>query len=275
MIAPDDIRNSHSDAWWSTFGNSWTQLLTYRYMGRTNPVLDNGAHTVTMPLRHNTRNTMGGIMAAPLCIAAAESGGMHDDTHIPNPLTAVLQILDDARGVRRVRVIPETLHLGRNMGFSRSTIVDDDAPHRIIALSTGSAISLGEPPSGYRKVDNPPLEIVDASDMAPLHEVFGIRRIGPGVWEIPRLDQHTASPDAALHLGPQHIAMEAAAVDIVGAGRQIRSCHVMFVARGKCGPFHTHCSVLQGNSTCGVRVDITDVGNGSRLVSSSSAVFDR
>jgi hypothetical protein len=280
MPTPKDIRDASSDRYWSAFEKSWTNLLTYRYLGRTNPVLDRGVEMICMPLRHDMRNAGGGIMAAPLCIAAAESGGMHDDLYVPSPVSAGLQILDDARGVQRVQALPETVRLGRNMGFSRSLIVDANRPERVIALSADTTVSLGRAPPGYVKVDNRPLEVVDAPDMPRLHEIFGVRQIEAGMWEIPRLEAHNASPDAVLHLGPQHIAMEAAATDLACrcAGTellQIRSWQVLFVARGKQGPFQTRSQAWRGGTRhVAVRVELIDTGAQGRLVATASAVFE-
>jgi len=279
MSSPTDIRATGDSAYWAQFTDTWTTLLTYRYLGRVNPVLDRGVACITMPLRHDMRDSRGAVMAAPLVIAAAESGGMHDDLYIPNPVTASIDILDDARGVNRVRVLPETIKLGRAMGFSRSLIVDDANPERVIALSSGTAVSLGTPPPGYRPVDNPPLAVEDRPDMPRLHQVFRIAPLGDGQWQLPALDSGTASPDAALHLGPQHIALETAASDLAhraAAGRPIAIRHwqVMFVARGKTGPFRTRGEVIASpGGQLAVRLTLADEGNGGRAVSAASAVY--
>lgn len=279
MSSPTDIRATGDTAYWSQFTDTWTTLLTYRYLGRVNPVLDRGVAAVTMPLRHDMRDSRGMVLAAPLAIAAAESGGMHDDLYIPNPVTATLDIIDDARGVTRVRVLPETVKLGRAMGFSRSLIVDDANPERVIALSSGTAISLGTPPPGYQPVDNPPLSVEDRPDMPRLHQVFNLEPLGNGDWQLPALDSATASPDAALHLGPQHIALETAASDMAhraAAGRPIAIRHwqVMFVARGKSGPFRTSGEVIAGSAgQLAVRLALLDRGNYDRIVSTASAIY--
>jgi hypothetical protein len=89
-----------------------------------------------------------------------------------------------------------------------------------------------------------------------------------------------ASPDAALHIGPQHVLLETAAVDLaadlVGTDRlQIEAWHVMFVARGKVGPFRADGEAVRGaGSKAGVRLSLYDEGNGDRLVTTASAVFD-
>src|SRR6185312_17456839 len=120
---PVDIRTIPSDEYWKVFEKKWTSLLSYRYLGRVNAGLDTNQGADTMRLRQDMRNPWGGIMVAPLCIFTPEAGGMNDDEFVPNPVIASMQILDDAKGVRRLRSFPETVQLGRRMGFSRTLIV--------------------------------------------------------------------------------------------------------------------------------------------------------
>ena len=278
---PNDIRETPADEYWSDFENKWTALMTYRYLGKVSSALDNAPDGTTMPLRHDMRNAAGGIMAAPLCIAAPESGGMADDLYVPNPVIASMQILDDARDVKMVAVLSETIHLGRSMGFSRSRVVDLDNMDRVIALSTGMGVSLGAAPPGFEKVDNPPLDVEDSPSMPPLHQVFGASKRPDGTWILPELQGEFASPDAALHLGPIHIVLETAANDLAAerAGTdqlQIESWQVMFVARGKVGPFRTSGETFDGGQgRIGVRLNLHDEGNGDRVTSVGSGVYRR
>ena len=284
---PEDIRKASAEDYWSQFATKWTSLLTYRYLGRQNRVLDAGvvgadrSDFQTMRLRHDMRNASGGIMAAPLCIASPEAGGMQDDNFVPNPVIASMQILDDARDVREIRTRQETIHLGRRMGFSRTEILDADRPDRVIALSTGMGVSLGGTPPGFEPVDNPSLDVEDSPSLPPLHVVFGATRRPDGAWTLPELTDEMASPDAALHLGPIHIVLETAAMELAAerAGSdalQIEDWHVMFVARGKAGPFRVGGTAFEGTgSRIGCRLSLHDEGNGDRIVSTASAVFRR
>jgi len=275
---PEDIRRVAADEYWKEFENRWTALLSYRYLGRVNPTLDAGVASASMPLRHDMRNRLGGVMAAPLCIASPESGGMADDKYVPNPVIASLQVVDDARDVHRVDVISETIRIGRQMGFSRSRIVDADHPERVIALSEGMGVSLGDAPEGFERVENPPLDIVDSPELPPLHQVFGaVRR--DDAWVLPELQLELASPDAALHLGPIHIVLETAATEAAAglAGTdalQVEDWHVMFVARGKAGPFRAVAEPHRGPAgRIGVRLSLHDEGNQDRVVTTASASF--
>jgi hypothetical protein len=276
---PVDIRETGAEDYWQTFEHKWTSLLTYRYLGKRTPGLDVGVDSVTMPLRHDMRNATGGIMAAPLCIASPESGGMADDLYVPNPVIASMQILDDARDVRTIAVLPETIKIGRSMGFSRSRVVDADDHSRLIALSEGMGVSLGGTPGSYEQVENPPIDVVDSPDLPPLHEVFGASRREPGVWQLGELVEELASPDAALHLGPQHVVLETAAAELAAqhagtADLQIESWHVMFVARGKIGPFRASGEAFPGrDGRVASSVSLFDEGNGDRIVTSAAAVF--
>ncbi|HET6665221.1 MAG TPA: hypothetical protein VFG94_13220 [Acidimicrobiales bacterium] len=275
---PDDIRDAPVGEYWDRFERRWTGLLSYRYLGRTSAALDRGGGE-TMRLRHDMRNPSGGVMAAPLCIASPESGGMADDAYVPNPVVASLHILDDARDVGEIEVRREVIRIGRRMGFSRSQIVDAADPERVIALSEGMGVSLGEPPPGFEPVDNPPIAVEDSADLPPLHVVFGARRRPDGAWELPELNDELSSPDAALHLGPIHVVLEAAAMELSAReaatdALQIEDWHVMFVARGKVGPFRVGGDATSGGlGRIGCRLSLRDEGNGDRVVSTASAAF--
>jgi hypothetical protein len=275
----DDIRDTDPAHYWKRFESKWTSLLTYRYLGRTHPVLDRGALRQTMPLRHDMRNAVGGIMAAPLCISSPEGGGMADDMYVPNPLSQSLMILDDAKGVKQVDGVQTTIRLGRTTGFSRSRIVDSDNPDRLIAISEGICVSLGGTPPGFESVENPMMEVIDSPDLPPLHQVFGARRREDGHWVLPELVGEMASPDAALHLGPTQVVLETAANELVGAragsdALQIESWHVMYVARGKVGPFRVDGQADGGGSgRLSVQLTLFDEGNGDRPVASAQGVY--
>ena len=275
---PIDIRDTDPEKYWETFAEKWTSLLTYRYLGRQWDSLDTGVEGAFMDLRHDMRNASGGIMAAPLCVASPECGGFNDDVVVPNPLIASMQILDPAPDVRRLMILPDNLHTGRRLGFSRALVVDAADPSRVVAISTGVGVSLGPAPEGYQKIDNPPVDVVDSPDLPPLHQVFGATRESCGVWTLPALTAELASPDAALHIGPQHITLEAAATDLVesAAGRplQISDWYVMFVSRGKNGPFRTVGECFAGaHGAWGARVNLVDDGDDGRVVSTAAATF--
>ncbi len=91
----------------------------------------------------------------------------------------------------------------------------------------------------------------------------------------------TASPDAALHLGPQFVLLETAASDLVaqaagvGADRvEAVSSHVMFLARGKVGPFSARGELCAGvHGVLAARLVLHDEGDGDRPVTAASYQF--
>jgi hypothetical protein len=276
---PVDIRTVPQDEYWKVFENRWTSLLSYRYIGRVDDELDaNPTGVGSMRLRYDMRNAVGGVMVAPLCIFSPEAGGMNDNRQVPNPVSQAVHILDDGRGVTRVRSIRDTLRLGRQMGFSRSMIVDEDDPKRVLCISEGIGVSIGAPPSDYAPVDNPHIQIEDSPDLPPLHQVFGATKGSDGQWRLPELSLEMASPDAALHLGPQHIVLETAATDAAaeaaGTDRlQIEAYNCMFMARGKVGPFVARTEVIPSGGKFSVRTILEDEGNEGRAVTSAIATF--
>ena len=164
---------------------------------------------------------------------------------MPNPVIASVQILDPAYEVDSIEVVGSgVVHQGRTMGYGRCLIVDAANHDRVVAFIEGQGASIGIPPEGLERmvVEDAQLVIEDSPDLPPLWQVFGAAKREGGHWALPKLQAEFASPDAALHIGPQHVVLEAAAVDLaaeaVGSRMlQVRSWHVMFMARGKVGPF--------------------------------------
>ena len=258
----------------------WTNLLTYRYIGRSSSAMNTGPVDNTVKLRHDMRNSTGGLLVAPLSITSPEGGGRSDLVSVPNPVIHSCQILDPAHDVKRIEVFEsEVLKEGQRMGYSRSKIVDADNHNRVLAFTEGQGASIGTPPPGLQKMDEAKIEIVDSPDLPPLWEVFGAQRRKDGHWSLPELQLEFASPDAALHIGPQHIVLETAAIDLasqlVGTDRlQMQTWHVMFLARGKIGPFRVDGEAVKGSEgRVGVRMILIDEGNEDRWITSGSAVF--
>jgi hypothetical protein len=275
----EDIRKVDQGQHWEQFEKAWTALLSYRYLGKLSPGLDAGVERETMPLRSDMRNATGGIMAAPLCIASPEPYWL-DDQCVPAPVVMSYEILDAARDVSRVEVVRDVIHLGRTMGFSRSRVVDADQPERVIAISCGTGVSLGDVPPGYEKVPNPPVPIEDSPDLPPLVVAFGAQRGDDGLWRLPELRPELASPHAALHLGPINVVLEATAVERASAhaqteALQVESWTVMMVRPGVVGPFRAEASAVTGAERIAVQVALHDEGKGDRVVSVAHAVFRR
>jgi hypothetical protein len=277
-----DIRELRNDpaAYAAELQQRWGGLLSYRYIGRKYSSMDTGPEDNTVTLRRDMRNSAGGLLVAPLSISSPEGAVGSDRETVPNPVIHSCQILDPGHDVARIEVVDsESLHLGSRMGYSRSRIVDADHPGRVIALTEGQGVKIGTVPDGLAKMPPNPLEIVDSPDLPPLWQVFGAFRRQDGHWGMPELRVDLASPDAALHIGPQHVLLETAASDyashLVGTDRlQIQAWHVMFLARGKSGPFRVDGEALRGaGDSVGVRVTLHDEGNGDRKVTAASALF--
>src|SRR5438270_10641937 len=193
----------------------------------------------TVVIRRDMRNEAGGIMVAPLAIASPE-GCQTDMVAVPNPVIASVQIVDPGYDVNTVEIVESgNIHQGRMMGYGRCKIVDADNPDRLIAFNEGQGAIIGIPPEGLGKMDVSGTELVieDSPDLPPLWAAFGASKRNDGHWVLPALSAEFASPDAALHIGPQHVVLETAATDLaaeVAGSRmvQVISWHVMFMSRG-------------------------------------------
>ena len=277
-----DIRELRGDpvAYAQELDRRWGALLSYRYIGRNHGSMNVGAEDNTVTLRRDMRNATGGLLVAPLSITSPEGAVGADIETVPNPVIHSCQILDPGIGVTRIEVASAPqLHMGARMGYSRSKIVDADNPSRVIAYTEGQGVKIGAVPDGLGKMDPEKLEIVDSPDLPPLWEVFGASRRPDGRWQLPELRLELASPDAALHIGPQHVALEQAAIDaaadLAGTDRlQMRSWHVMFLARGKVGPFRIDAEAARGaDGFVGVQLLMHDEGNQGRAVTAASALM--
>ena len=279
-----DIREfaGDSDAYRDELFRRWTGLLSYRYIGRKHSSMDLGEADDTVVIRRDMRNEAGGIMVAPLAISSPE-GCQTDMVAVPNPVIASVQIVDPGYDVKRVEIVESgIMHQGRMMGYGRCKIVDADNPDRVIAFNEGQGAIIGVPPEGLGRMDVSGTEIVieDSPELPPLWKAFGASRREDGHWILPELSTELASPDAALHIGPQHVVLETAAIDLAAAVAgtrklQVVSWHVMFMSRGKVGPFRVEGTAHAGGSgRVGVRMLLHDEGNGDKAVTSAAAIFD-
>ncbi len=281
-VSVEDIRNVAAEDYGEELRNRWGALLSYRYIGRQFSAMNN-VDDKAVALRHDMRNPSGGVMVAPLAIICPGGGSGSDLDSVPNPVIHSLQILDTARDVRQVEVIDaHSLKRGRQMGFARATIVDADDHGRTIALVESQGVSIGEVPPGLQRFDDEAvMHIVDSPDLPPLWEVFGASRRDDGHWVLPELRLELASPDAALHLGPQHILLETAGFELAAqaAGTdqlQAESAHVMFLSRGKVGPFRVEGTIRRGGDGSGrvaAQLAVYDEGNDDRAITASTMVF--
>jgi acyl-coenzyme A thioesterase PaaI-like protein len=273
-----DLTDQH-EAYADELRRRWGGLLSYRYIGRMYASMDPRSVDNTVTLRHDMRNPTGGLLLSVLSISAPESGHMSDLEAVPNPVIHSCQILDPGRDVHRIEIVSEELKRGRQMGYSRAKIVDADRPDRVLALIEGQGVSIGTPPGGLPKMEVDNIDVVDSPDLPPLWQVFGAHRRSDGHWALPELSAEVASPDAALHIGPQFVVLETAAADSAAeaAGTdalQGVSSHVMFLARGKVGPFRVEAEPITGaDGRHAARVVLHDEGNDDKAITAGSYVF--
>ena len=271
-----DIREGPVEEYWDRLREMMGPdgLITYWYLGRA---FNQAVDPETVRLRRDMRNSTGAIMAAPLAIAAPETGGWRDREVIPAPVTYGLHILDDARDVVEIRVSRSTVRRGAKMGFSRSLITDAGDSSRVIAITTGVGVTLGDAPQSFRPVDVPP-QMPDTADLPPLHVVFGARRSSDG-WRLPALTSRHASTSASLHLGPIHVVFEAAAMELAAELAQseaveVRDWDVHFVSPGRTGPFQVHTDGWAGpEGRVMVRFTLVDEGRDGVVVAAGAAAF--
>lgn len=287
MARAEELQHASAEEFWKRFEavmGGPDGLMTYRYLG-TQADLDRGGRGGGMNIRRDMRNPAGGLMAAPLSIALADASGVEGDAvSVPAPVMTSVHLLDDGHDVRAIRVIAGDTpgHRGRQLSFGgTSLVVDANDPQRILAVTESVGVSLGEIPEGarggYQYVDPGP-GMPDSPDLPPLHEAFGATK-SDGTWQLPELTQRIGSTSGSLHHGAIQILLEAVAFELAteAAGTdqlQIEEWTVMYMSRGKVGPFPAVGSAIGGNlGRQVVRVQLRDDGSGSRLCASALAVY--
>jgi hypothetical protein len=280
----EDIRDTDKDQYWETLRQRWGALLSYRYIGRQFSSM-NKVNDDTVAIRHDMRNAAGGILAQVLSICAPGGAGPSDLEVVPNPVIHSLQIVDNGNDVERVEVIDfDPLKVGSRMYFGRATIVDAEDHDRILAFIDGQGAAIGDVPQHIRAdqvfEDDPIQHVENSPDLPPIWQVFGGTRRTDGHWALGELQAQFASPDAALHVGPQFIIHETAAIDLATevAGTDLlqpQAADFMFLARGKVGPFRVDGRArLSHDTACvGVQLILHDEGNDDRAVSSATLTF--
>lgn len=279
-----DIRELSGDpaAYAAELQRRWGGLLSYRYIGRNHASMNVGPADDTVTLRSDMRDDGGGILLCVFGIASPEGGVVSDLEAVPNPVVHSCQVLDPGVDVRRFEVRTEALKRGHRMAYSRSLIVDADNPARVLAVTEGQGVTIGVPPEGLQKMTVDPIDVVDSPDLPPLWQVFGGSRVDARTWLLPRLSSEVASPDAALHVGPQFVMTETAArsavLDVSATGQLAGvSSHTMFLARAKVGPFRFVAEPVAAqagsNAVVAARTLVFDDGADGKLVTVATHVF--
>jgi hypothetical protein len=276
-----DIRELTGDpeAYAEELRRRWGGLLSYRYLGRSYSSMNVGPVDDTVAVRHDMRDPAGGLLLSVFGIVSPDSGLVSDLEAVPNPVVHTCQVLDPGLDVSRIEIVSEGLKRGARMAYSRSVIRDADRPERILAFNQGQGVTIGVPPEGLEKMQVDPIEVVDSPELPPLWQVFGCTRRPDGHWVLPELAVELASPDTALHVGPQFVALETTARTLAAECAETDLLHgvssnILFMARGKVGPFRTDGQAFRGaDGIIGVRTELYDEGAGDKMVTCASHTY--
>ena len=193
-------------------------LLSYRYIGRIHSSMNLGPedNTVPHPPRHAQRGRRHHGGAARHLLPGGLPGRPGRRAQSGDRLGADPR--SRASTSRRSRsATPGSIHQGRTMGYGRCLIVDADNRDRVIAFIDGQGATIGDAARGSRADGRRGCKHRHRGLAGPAAAVAGLRgvaRRGDGHWVLPELTVEFASPDAALHIGPQHVVLETAAIDL-------------------------------------------------------------
>jgi len=248
------------------------QLVSYRYVGCSSVLLDRTHAEGRMQLRRDLRNP-GGLLGAPLAIAALDTAGINIDRYYHLALTRIdVHVLEPATDVDRVRIDGHVLREARTQVFTGATIVDAAEPTRAIAFATADWAVLAPTPDGFEYTD-PGHGVPDTPDLPPLAEAYDARPRSGGGFVIEGLSARVGID--TLHHGPILVSLEAAALEAAAArtgsgALRIEHLSVRLVSAGRCGPFVATAEVvpLRGD-TVACRAELRDEGVDGRVVATA------
>ena len=226
-----------------------------------------------MPLRWDMRNSTGGVMAAPLCVASP-GPCWRDDECIPAPAVMSPEILDPARNVKQVVVERDVIRRSGD-GLQPLAHPRRRRPHAAHRRVNGRGREPARRPGGLRT--GSPAD--RRGGLTRPSAVARLLRCPQGrQWRLapPGTEPEPSSPHAALHLGPINVVLETAAMQEAALrtgtdALQIESWTVMMVRPGLVGPFRAATEVLSDRSGwVPVQLALHDEGRGDRVISRRS-----
>ena len=196
---------------------------------------------------------------------------MSDLEAVPNPVIHSCQILDPGRDVRRIEIVSEGLKSGGRWATAarRSSTRIEPGPRARVHRGPGQSASAHRP-TGLERMEANPLEVVDSPDLPPLWQVFGGHRArwALGTCRSSRSRSRRRTPRCTSDRSSScwRTAATDAAAELAGTDASMASrSHVMFLARGKAGPFRVETEPMPGaDGMLAVRIVMHDEGTVDR-----------
>ena len=165
------------------------------------------------------------------------------------------------------------------MGYSRSKIVDADNHDRVIAFTEGQGVSIGTPPEAWRRCPRTSSRSPTRPTCRPCGRCSAPPVAATATGRCPSSPPNWPLRTPPCTSGRSTSLLETAAIDLaadlVGTDRlQMQTWHVMFLARGKIGPFRVDGEAVRGPEAAWASGwSSTTRATSDRQVTSASALF--
>ncbi len=212
----------------------WSQtvaeLMSYRYLGCRSVLGDGFEARGEMTLRSDMRHA-GSPLAAPVAIAMLDTAGIAIDRHWQLALTHVdVHLRGTASGVSTLGVLGAMTRHARSQVFTEATFVDAERPDVVLGFGTADWAVIDPTPSGFEYIDPGP-GVEDTADLPPLATAYDAKPREGGGLVIDELTPRLGG--VLLHHGPILVSLEAAALDVAGAGARVEELSVRIIKAGK------------------------------------------
>lgn len=255
----------------------WTEtvaeLMSYRYLGCRSVLGADFEASGEMTLRSDMRHE-GSLLAAPVAIAMLDTAGIAVDRHWQLALTHIdIQLAGNASGVDRLGVLGSMTRQARSQVFTEATFVDVEHPDAVLGFGTADWAVIDSTPSGFEYIDPGP-GVVDSGSLPALATAYGARPRPGGGLVIDELTPRLGG--FVLHHGPILVSLEAAALEVAGAGVRVEALSVRIVKAGKRGPFIATAKVLsEDDNVVLIRADLHQGSEGSDLIATATVRLGR
>jgi acyl-coenzyme A thioesterase PaaI-like protein len=250
----------------------WTQtvaeLMSYRYLGCRSVLEDGFEARGEMTLRSDMRHE-GSLLAAPVAIAMLDTAGIAVDRHWQLALTHIdVHLSGMDSGAAGLGVLGSMTRQARSQVFTEATFVDVDRPGVVLGFGTADWAVISSTPSGFEYIDPGP-GVQDTGDLPALAAAYDARPRPGGGLVIDELTPRLGG--LVLHHGPILVTLEAAALEVGGAGTRVEELSVRIVKAGKRGPFFATARILSENADVVlVRADLHEGADGANLVATAT-----
>jgi acyl-coenzyme A thioesterase PaaI-like protein len=253
---------------YGVWADTVAELMSYRYLGCRSVLEDGFNARGTMALRGDMRHE-DSLLAAPVAIAMLDTAGIAVDRHWQLALTHVdIHLPGGNSDAAKLGVRGSMTRQAHTQVFTEATFIDSDRPETALGFGTADWAVIDSTPSGFEYIDPGP-GVEDTGNLPPLATAYDAQPLSGGGFVIDELTPRLGG--LVLHHGPILVTLEAAALELAGAGARVEQLSVRIVKAGKRGPFLARATILTETAEAVlIRADMNEGDDQASLIATAT-----